>query len=381
MAARTREGWIHSPSFDLTWFIAPAWVTSLIALGLGIHFNSREIELPHIGPFFWFFLVVLVDVAHVYSTLYRTYLDPLERKEHRTALLWIPILCWVIGAMLHSISPVAFWRVLVYIAVFHFIRQQYGFLSLYASREKRPDPLEQRLSSALIYLATLYPILYWHSHLPLDFVWFVSGDFFSGVSSRVSNAVGVIALAVLCAWALRVFWNAWNRKLPSLQKILFLLGTILSWNIGITLFNNDFIFSFTNILSHGIPYFALVWLTEKKNGEKMKARKLNAFGIEIPTVRFFRVRMLPVYLGFLFLLAYFEEGLWDAWFWREHARLFPFFHDLFENFQPHAELASMAVALLTVPQATHYVLDGFIWKLKRKQGWQSGILGSTPAQK
>jgi hypothetical protein len=48
--------------------------------------------------------------------------------------------------------------------------------------------------------------------------------------------------------------------------------------------------------------------------------------------------------------------------WNEHQTVFKLF-----SFLPQVNdqvLLSLIVPLLVVPQATHYVLDGFIWKKK-----------------
>jgi hypothetical protein len=57
----------------------------------------------------------------------------------------------------------------------------------------------------------------------------------------------------------------------------------------------------------------------------------------------------------LLLIAFSEEYLWEILVWKEQFSL-----DLgsFSNWQ------FLVVPLLTVPQFTHYLLDGFIWKSK-----------------
>ena len=73
--------------------------------------------------------------THVYGTLFQTYLDPVRRRERRT-LLWVaPLAYYAAGVAMHSAGGLWFWRALAYLAVFHFIRQQYGGLRLYARRE------------------------------------------------------------------------------------------------------------------------------------------------------------------------------------------------------------------------------------------------------
>ena len=66
----------------------------------------------------------------------------------------------------------------------------------------------------------------------------------------------------------------------------------------------------------------------------------------------------------LVVLAYFEEGLWDGLVWGDHPALFGPFTRL-PQVSDH-QFLSLLIPLLTLPQATHYVLDGFIWKSRHK---------------
>jgi hypothetical protein len=63
-----------------------------------------------------------------------------------------------------------------------------------------------------------------------------------------------------------------------------------------------------------------------------------------------RPRALWLFLAVPIVLALLEESLWDVFVWQEHL---PFALD---------GLAGVATAVLAVPQVTHYLLDGMIWK-------------------
>src|SRR6185369_10525430 len=96
---------------------------------------------------------------------------------------------------------------------------------------------------------------------------------------------------------------------------------------------------------------ALTWVFARNRDQRLRSRR-----------SFFVVRWIPAMVGFLVLLAFLEEGLWDGLVWREHLELFPGFQWL-----PHVEGLSaltLLVPLLTVPQLTHYILDGVIWRLR-----------------
>jgi hypothetical protein len=62
-------------------------------------------------------------------------------------------------------------------------------------------------------------------------------------------------------------------------------------------------------------------------------------------------------------MAFVEELLWDNGVWQERTWLFGSFAALHEA-------DSFLVPLLAVPQITHYVLDGFIWKRRQHRDLQ-----------
>ena len=64
------------------------------------------------------------------------------------------------------------------------------------------------------------------------------------------------------------------------------------------------------------------------------------------------------FVGLALVLAYLEEGAWDALVWRQHGI---FFGGLQVTALPDT-LLTLIVPSLILPQATHYVLDAWIWK-------------------
>ena len=165
------QPWIRSARYDGLLILAPPFLALLVVLMLPATYRHSA-AMPLLA---WVALVVLIDVAHVYGTLFQTYFDPVRRQQRRT-LLWVaPLACYAAGVALHSLGGLVFWRALAYLAVFHFIRQQYGFLRIY-SRHDAAAP-GRWLATALIYYATIYPLLYWHFSPGRNFNWFVDGDF------------------------------------------------------------------------------------------------------------------------------------------------------------------------------------------------------------
>ena len=188
----------------------------------------------------WLFLIVFIDVAHVYSTLFKTYFVKSEFQRRRKLYIGLPIVCFLIGLVLFSFGSKFFWSVLAYVAVFHFIRQQYGFVRLYARKEEKTKA--NRYSDALIiYTATLYPMLYWFFSSPRAFNWFVEKEFFQVENVLLTQIASVFYVIIIAYYIVRTTAIYLKTNYFNIPKNLIILGTLLSWYFGIVFFNNDFI--------------------------------------------------------------------------------------------------------------------------------------------
>ncbi len=360
----TRQAWIHSARFDTAFIIAPAFIVSLVVLcAPGLFALANDLPLA-----WWVALVLCIDVAHVYSTLFRSYLDPMERKERAGLLLIVPITCWLLGAVLYAIGSATFWSVLAYLAVFHFIRQQYGFFMIYSRIDPDEGRWAKRLDKVAIYLATIYPLTFWHTHLPRNFEWFVEGDFVAIRLQELSALIGSMYLIVIGLYAAKEL-RLWRRtEHLNVPKQAFLLGTALSWYVGIVLCNGDMAFTLTNVVAHGVPYMALVWSFGRKRWAHTRTENT------APLLRWLlSLRAVPAFVTLLIVLAYLEEALWDALVWRDRGSLFGEWYLLPQI--GDSDILVWLVPLLAVPQATHYVLDGFLWRMRRPAEGVQELLG------
>lgn len=344
-SAAGRGPYLVSRAYDLGWFAAPGLIAVLLSLWLVKRGPARESD----ELVFWLVSVVAIDVAHVYASLYRTYLDPEARRLHGKRLWIVPALCAWFGLLAHLASPAVFWTLLAYLAVFHFIKQHEGFAGLYLKAEGA-SASDRRATRAAIWAVTLGPVLHWHAHLPRNFAWFVEGDFLRGLSPQLGSAALWLQLPVLAWWLLRRGQAAARGRVNPMLWWMVLLPA-LTWNMGMVWFNDDRVFTLTNVMLHGVPYLALVWVT---GGRQSAERIAGASSTPRPLLW-----VVAVYYGLLLVLAFSEEALWDRLVWHDHPQLFGSTTAL-EG--PESLTMALVVALLTVPQATHYILDRHIWR-------------------
>ncbi|HTK37437.1 MAG TPA: hypothetical protein VL325_03000, partial [Pyrinomonadaceae bacterium] len=119
--------WLFSQKIDLTVFLGSA-VASLLLLAVGWQLGILNGESPE---WTWVSAVLLIDVAHVWSTSFRVYFDKEELKRRLWLYLLVPVFGYALGVALYSEGALTFWKVLALVAVFHFERQQYGWVALY----------------------------------------------------------------------------------------------------------------------------------------------------------------------------------------------------------------------------------------------------------
>lgn len=338
------QPWIHKKGTDLLFILSPTFLVIFCV----VFFQNWLQEIETSSSFLiWLLIVVFIDVAHVYATLFKTYFNKEEFKKHKTRYIILPLFCLAISLVLFSIGRAFFWSVLAYVAVFHFIRQQYGFMRLYARNEKQ-NRSAKLVDNLMIYASTVYPMLYWFCTPKKNFNWFTDNEFFTFESPVLVRILTIAYVLIIAIYVIKIITEYIKNRYFNIPKNLLVLSTALSWYLGIVYYNNDLVFTLLNVVAHGIPYMALVFIKEqqqiKNNFESVLKWKL-----ETKTIVF-------LFIATLLVIAFAEEFLWEVLVWEDH---FSFFSDLDSSWQ------IIAVPLLTVPQFTHYLLDGFIWKRKK----------------
>lgn len=344
----TSARWLFSPAIDLGAFLGAAVLSGAVALVAHLVGVAPETPL-----WAWLLFVVGIDVAHVWSTLFRVYLDPEERARRPARALAAPLVAYALGVAAYAVSSHAFWRVLAYVAVWHFVRQQVGWMALYGRRAGSPLA-QRRFDAAAVYAATLGPVLWWHATLPRPFWWFVEHDFVSLPAWVAPLALGAHAV-VLLAWLGHQLVTGRH-----LGKLALLAATWLAWFGGIVLARSDFAFTVMNVTLHGVPYLVLLYRYARRREAEGGYGRIGAL---------LRVGV-PGFVGLLLVLALIEELLWDRLVWHERPQLFGA-----SGFELGEGLLTVLVPLLALPQTTHYLLDGLVWRtaddprLPARLGW------------
>ena len=258
--------WLFSPGVDVATFLGSC-VAALCGLAVGAWAGVLTGDTPQ---WTWVPAILLIDVAHVYATCFRVYFQPQEFLRRRWLYVLVPLLSYGFAWAVYSESRELFWTLLAYAAVFHFVRQQYGWVAMYRAREGETSRFSWWVDALAIYLATIYPLLYWHANLPRQFWWFVESDFARLPVVLVWIVRPIYGLAMVAYFG-RSFLRGWRHGLWNPGKDIVVLTTALYWYLGIITLNSDFAFTVTNVIIHGVPYMVLVYLVSRRQsppGEK-----------------------------------------------------------------------------------------------------------------
>jgi hypothetical protein len=344
--AVTQSKWLFSREIDLSVFLGSA-VLSLLLLAVGWQFGFLNDESP---DWTWVSAVLLIDVAHVWSTSFRVYFDTAEFRRRVWLYTLVPVFGYAVGVALYSEGELTFWKALALLAVFHFVRQQYGWVNLYRVKLKEKSRVTWWIDAAAIYLATIYPLCFWMTSLPRNFDWFVENDFFR-LPQIVENVLFPLYVSALVIYFGKSIYLYFTQSFLNIGKDIVVLTTAICWYVGIVGLNSDYAFTVTNVIIHGVPYFALIYFYAKSRRETAG--------------RFYQTISSNwlIFLATLWALAYVEELFWNRGVWHERNWLFG------ENWEI-GNLKMYLVPLLAVPQLTHYVLDGFIWKRKNNANFR-----------
>jgi hypothetical protein len=336
--------WLFSAPLDLLVFGG----TALAAIAFVAFGPTGRTDSPEWS---WLAAILLVDVAHVWSTAFVVYLDPAEWRRRPGVYAGVPIACFFVALALYACGEDTFWRAIAYLAVFHFIRQQYGWVMLYRARNGERDRFGRWLDGATIYACALYPLIWWHAHLPRNFSWMTDGDFISGMPLGAVAIARVLYIALLASYAVRTIAELVHTRTTAWGKHLVVTTTAACWYNGIIAHDSDYAFMMSNVFTHGVPYMVLVFVYAR-------AASREPVSFRGATERMLGGRVLRavvVFVATLWLLAYAEQLLWNRTMWHEHEWLFGSGGDI-------GGFALVLAPLLAVPQLTHYALDAFLWK-------------------
>ena len=288
--------WIFSERLDFWAHLMPVIAGAVLAPWMWCTVGPDELPL-------WGYLIVVVfcDVGHVWGTIFRTYLDTAENNRRWVLYNVSPLLIFLVTFTVHyAWSEALFWTFTGYFAVFHFVRQQWGFICLYRARA---GEVEGRLIDRWVHtVGALGPIVVWHADAHRNFDWFMRDDpFLLRLPPWCREMAAAVYVATVVAYVLHNALGAPAVK-PSRYKLITMACCYLTWAIGILLPHKLIAVFFLNMF-HAAPSYMIVYFSAR-NKFRVCEQPTHA---EQLVARLTRPGAWPLYLAFFVAIAVAEE--------------------------------------------------------------------------
>lgn len=311
--------WVFSPKEDISVFGG----ASLIALILGCFIDS-------FGDYFWMY--ILYDQPHVYTTYFYTYGSKRFSKKFKIALTLIPIAFFIFAlSLVKFVSTFSLTMFLAYYSIFHFVKQQCAWFFISAGKDCTRSSFEKRLDQIVIYSAIFTPaFLSMTEHIGKK-GWRYPNDFF------VLPEWIVLPLTLLWGGSLLIYTGFNIRKylrsgIINVGKHFHLLNGMLIWVIyRLEPFHGAGVFGLLLLVfGHSTPY---VFLGHKYM--RAQQSKGESFFLILTSPKL----MMPLLILMTIGLSYFEVQIRNVFYDNVTVR-----------------------CLLLTAVFTHFTLDSFIWR-------------------
>lgn len=328
------RGWLRTPRYDLLLIVGVA----ALALANG----AAVVAMPELFPLLLVLDLWLLGYHHVVSTFTRLAFDRDSFHRHRFLVLGLPFV--VLAGAVGAVAVFGGWilsTTYFYWQWFHYTRQSYGIERVYRRRAGGTVPGHEQATRWLMYAVPLWGILYrsWQS-----------SDEFLGMELKTLPATrevvwasGAVAVALTAWWLV-----AWSRSIAAGGKIqghsLYVASHLVIFTVGYVVI--DPIDSGWLVLNvwHNAQYILFVWhfnANRFRGGVDVRSRLLSTLS---------QKHRWPWYFGTCLListLAYF--GLDQTLRLLQHGSTLPLFLIAYQTINFH-----------------HYVVDGLIWKVRKK---------------
>lgn len=329
--------WLRNPRFDFL-FIAG---TTALALATGL----TAVAHPQ-----WFPVILVLDLwflgyHHVIATFTRLTLDSESFREHKFLVVTLP---WIVLAGTVAVAfTLGIWAIAttyLYWQWFHYTRQSYGIVRLYGRKAGQTTTRDARWSIWAMYLVPLWGIL----HRSLQGTEKFLGTEVAYLPTHPYSVLVVqtLALGAVSIWALGQM-RAWREGRFSLPLTLYMLSHFCIFYVGyIAIQNINHGWLVLNVW-HNAQYILVVWMYNS-NRFRGGIDKNHWFLSVLSQKNVFNV---IGYFAFTILATTVVYGV--------------------INFALELEfLVAIPMAAIIIYQTInfhHYVVDGLIWKLRKKK--------------
>ncbi len=326
-------GWIRGPGFDLTLIVGVA----SLALGTGVAICFY----PGLFPLLLLLDLWFLGYHHVVSTFTRLTFDVQSFKEYRFLVVWLPMI--VAAVTIFAVYLTGSWilaTTYLYWQWFHYMRQSYGISRVYQRKAQLSGKFNDLLEDGIIYLVPIWGILNRSYQNPGHFLGLELKVI--PVAPELLNAVALTSLAMVVFWGVIKIQAFVQGKLDRAHTLFQLTHLSVFYVSYILIPSIDVGWLVINIW-HNAQYVLFVWLFNN-NRFKEKIDPQHKF---LSTLSLSKHKVW--YFGTCVLLAgiiykSIELGI-----------------KIFE-----VPVLPWAIVVYQTINFHHYIVDGIIWKIRRK---------------
>lgn len=317
--------WILNNFFkDFLFIITPGlWTLGLIYL------------FPENSLLFKITLVFLlsIDSSHIYSTFWRTLFDKEEFKRSNFLYKISPLIIGFLLFLWFFLSIPYFWNFIIYLTVYHQIKQSVGLLKWYMKKNKHYD----KNMPNIMYLTTITTFSIFHFRPDSVLInFYSSNDLFTYPNNILYYISLFCLLSILLYWGIVEIKNIINKKFKLNQFLLmfFYLGV----QIWCFLFGKNMIeIILPQLLFHAVSYQASIIQSVENLGRNKS----------------FWFRSLSI-LVFSFIIGFIANDIENK-----------------ISTNPNGDfINSLILAIYMIPTLCHHLWDAFIWK-KSHPDWSN----------
>lgn len=306
-------------------------LSSFYGLALAIIFSFYWWKDRPIQTFIALFVIVAIDASHVYATLWRSFFNNTEIKRSLNLHLGIIGASFIVVFFWSYLGIPFLWSAIVYLTVFHHIRQIYGIHRWSVAI----NPNSELNANKELYALAVIPFIGYHFRSDIDYqgVFLVDDLWLMPNSNLLYICYGLLIITVLSLIS-KCYQKRHNLKLSVLSTIIFPSAI----NIFCFLIASNFYLSFLPVLAfHGLSYYHLTTLAKIRLSSKPK-------------------HYLITFIIIVFIAVVF--GLAETLFTESQIEIIS--SELYQwNW-----LMSLGVALIITPSIYHYIIDGYLWRKK-----------------
>jgi hypothetical protein len=348
---------IRSPRFDGILVVGCV----VLALLFGAVAKANPID-PLVFMVLLYADIYLLGSHHIVAMYTRLCFDKESAKENRFFLTWLPLIVvlGIVAAMWTAGGTEIITTVYLYWQWFHYTRQSYGITRIYARKEPPQAKFDVWVQNLLLYVVPLWGILYISMQHRLNpNMKFLFSDFWGvfdrlsvGTAQSILSAVGVVALAVTVLWVVRLPMRYLEGKL-SVLPTLYVISHLLIFMTGYYWLGRIHINLGWLVINiwHNCQYILIVWLYNN-NRFRSGVDGRHPFLSKISQVQYLW-KYFGICIGITLIVA---VGI----------RIFA--GHVAPSYLPNLVVeGGWAVLVYQALNFHHYIVDSFIWKVRKKE--------------